>query len=417
MSKLYDLLNAVISKVKNTEKAIPKKLSEIENDLFYSKPDVFLTLAKEDFVPRYLLDENGNPTEEIDGYYYRGSPKIDWLTGLDVFDFELSVVNPEAGENLIFTKANTEGWVYEAIGDTENPEFNVVFNNNGFPLKFINGYNIEKDAPDDVYDVCLNMTKEMMNIVNHLFINKVDAKKIPASVLDTGKIENDISEIGMLSNDAFNLADEAYSLANRPSQIIADAIMKEDGKYQVTINGFTPKKGSIITVIPDKIPNFYETSNRLYLSVNNSGYKEIRIYSVTDITKPLSEFNYRPNQYGNSVYFFPNRPSTLQYDGSYWIITNVHCLTEAELNRAGPIFMGTTGSTEAANIGTHTLKGGVLCFIRFINGWVMTPPKIKANGVEYNIIDTNMNVLQDISIPEGGVCLFAYTGNEFMKIV
>lgn len=33
MSKLYDLLNSIISKLKATEKSMPKKVSDLEQDI------------------------------------------------------------------------------------------------------------------------------------------------------------------------------------------------------------------------------------------------------------------------------------------------------------------------------------------------------------------------------------------------
>ena len=55
MSKLYDLLGAIISCVKNTASAIPKKLSELENDAG------FITEQKQ-------ADWNQNNPEAADRY-------------------------------------------------------------------------------------------------------------------------------------------------------------------------------------------------------------------------------------------------------------------------------------------------------------------------------------------------------------
>lgn len=39
MSKLYDLLNSIISKLKATEKSMPKKISDLEQDIPQVQPD------------------------------------------------------------------------------------------------------------------------------------------------------------------------------------------------------------------------------------------------------------------------------------------------------------------------------------------------------------------------------------------
>lgn len=187
MSKLFDLLNAVIAKVKKTESAIPKKLSDLENDLWYSKKERFLTLTKEDFIPQYILDDNDESTEEIEHYYYKGTPKLDWLKNVNCFDFELAI----AGAPEIFTKANTGNWVYEGPFDLGE---SFLFCD-AFPLEVANGFNTVEREPEDAFYVRLRFSPQDIESIEFIVLYKIDEKKIPIEYCDTSEIEDEIDEI------------------------------------------------------------------------------------------------------------------------------------------------------------------------------------------------------------------------------
>lgn len=86
-------------------------------DPYEVKKEPFITVTGADFKPNYILDEDGNPTEEFDGYVYEGSPALDWLTGVDSFDFYIELLDFETGEPIVFTKDVTEPWYYEIAED------------------------------------------------------------------------------------------------------------------------------------------------------------------------------------------------------------------------------------------------------------------------------------------------------------
>ena len=77
-------LNSSSASSDKTENAIPKKLSDLENDLWYSKKEHFLTLTKNDFVPWDTPD--GDTV-----YQYISSPKLDWLTSVEAIAWEYNV--------------------------------------------------------------------------------------------------------------------------------------------------------------------------------------------------------------------------------------------------------------------------------------------------------------------------------------
>ena len=167
--------------------AIPKKLSDLENDLWYSKKERFLTLTKEDFIPQYILDDNDEPTEEIEHYYYKGTPKLDWLKNVNCFDFELAI----AGAPEILTKANTGNWVYEGPFDLGE---SFLFGED-FPLEVVNGFNSVEGKPEDAFYVRLWFPPQDIESIEFIVLYKIDEKKIPIGWCDTSEIETEIDEI------------------------------------------------------------------------------------------------------------------------------------------------------------------------------------------------------------------------------
>ena len=76
MSKLYDLLGAIISCVKNTASAIPKKLSELENDAGFiteqkqadwnqNNPEVADRYKQQEAELEELRNQNKNDESEV----------------------------------------------------------------------------------------------------------------------------------------------------------------------------------------------------------------------------------------------------------------------------------------------------------------------------------------------------------------
>lgn len=173
--------------------AIPKKLSDLENDLWYTKKEPFLTLTKADFTPRYMLDDNGEPTEEIGHYYYKGAPKLDWLKNVNCFDFALAL----EGAPEVFTKATTGSWNYEKIVELGGC---VVYGD--FPLEIVSGISALDMNPEGAFFINMYVPEEGMENVTSLVIYKVDEKKIPIEYCDTSEIEDEI----------YSLADEVANL-------------------------------------------------------------------------------------------------------------------------------------------------------------------------------------------------------------
>lgn len=167
----------------------PTKLSDLENDLYYSKAEEVMTLTKDDATIYYFEDENGNPTEEVDRWYLKGTPKFEWFKNIGDFKFKL-VVNFD-GITETFTDEDMPLELYE-----KNSEYLVCGNN---ALYLCNGLNDEIGDIENSWSIYVDAPLEFFV---SLTIYKVDAKKVPIEYCDTSEIE---AEIDALAEEVWDL--------------------------------------------------------------------------------------------------------------------------------------------------------------------------------------------------------------------
>lgn len=159
----------------------PKKLSDLENDLFYKKRTPLVTLTKDDFT----IDENGAALYTMD----RSS--LGAYTG---FGFDLHEVMSweEDGET-----------VTEEYSSTEQDEADIQVNNIGdirtywydaAYMEIVDGgtYDYMNDSytDDNVIQIFLNERSNLVSLELVLYL--LDEKKIPIEYCDTSEIEAEI---------------------------------------------------------------------------------------------------------------------------------------------------------------------------------------------------------------------------------
>lgn len=401
----------------------PTKLSDFENDLYYAKKESFLTLHKEDFIPRYKLDDDGNPTDEIEDYYYKGTPKLDWLKNVNSFDFELTVVDPEIGEAVVINKADTGPWYFEGPFD-----FGESFiHSNNFPLKIANGFNYIGDAPEDAYYIWMYLSPSILDMITSFVIYKVDAKQIPQECVGgmeecVSGIEEAFYELDELWNYTSGLPerlDEVHALASQPNQVIATAVANGSRQYNVTIEGLTLQPGTMITLLP----NSTLTGSSIKLSVNGGTAYSVRMSSLINVANSASG-TYNTNNSDttgmNTVYLYKDQPVVLVFTGSEWRTVNVGYLTEAAMVglKAWPqtISCSTAADEQVKTSDYVWLFPGKMLLVRFQNGNTAEYPKLKFGMTEESIIDNGGNPVQTLDVPAGGQCVFMYTSHGYLRL-
>ena len=187
----------------------PTKLSDLENDLFYSKRTPFLTITEKDCEPLYGTDDSGNNTDEILGYQYFGSPKLDWLKSLDdiYIRADLSSDPDGTGTNVkrsIFNQTMLTDigrgpfFEYSEETDVSMSFFKAIYLFNGFNLEtgeFIDGFIIAIEA-------ATSFTIEIF---------KVEEKQIETkTIVDWEECHSDAP--GFVSNKPFGIVCESSEL-------------------------------------------------------------------------------------------------------------------------------------------------------------------------------------------------------------
>lgn len=193
MDKDY-LNNLFINEVKGALKSgggsggggvIPTKLSEFENDLWYSKREEFLTLTKEDFVPWE------NPDGDMQ-YLYISSPKLDWLRNADDIAYELNMVYE--GESVSIS-SDVVGGVLESDYTDDGLVCRWYYILDA-PFEIVSGSdykNWDEDISKDEFVVNL-FDADCITELN-LKIYKVESKKVPIEYCDTTEIERAIDAL------------------------------------------------------------------------------------------------------------------------------------------------------------------------------------------------------------------------------
>ena len=167
--------------------AIPKKLSDLENDLWYSKKERFLTLTKEDFVP-------WNNPDEYTEYLYISSPKLEWLTSANAIAWELSITGAD-GQSMIFTQDDMPMRVEDGYTDDGSKCVDYV---GDAPFWITSGADYKNwDAILSKDEFTVVVPSDIYNEVDAMILKiyRVDEKKIPIEYCDTSEIEDEIVEI------------------------------------------------------------------------------------------------------------------------------------------------------------------------------------------------------------------------------
>ena len=166
---------------------IPKKLSDLENDLWYTKNEHFLTLTKADFVP-------WNNPDEFTEYLYTASPKLEWLTSANAIAWELSVTGAD-GQSMIFTQDDMQMWVEDGYTDDGVKFADYV---GDAPFSIMSGSDYKNwDALLSKDEFTVSVSPDMYDTVDAMILKiyRVDEKKIPIEYCDTSEIEDEIDEI------------------------------------------------------------------------------------------------------------------------------------------------------------------------------------------------------------------------------
>lgn len=152
------------------------KLSDLENDLFYSKRESFLKLTPADFV---MNDAMGV-------YMYdSGQPALDWLTGTDKLGYCL-IASPNGATQTV---TENEVPVIDGAGMGLPAEMASTVFVVCETAMICNGY------PELGPNFAVALHPVSMAMVESIELFKVDVKKIPIEYCDTSEIETEIDEI------------------------------------------------------------------------------------------------------------------------------------------------------------------------------------------------------------------------------
>ena len=188
----------------------PKKLSELENDLFYASATEVLTLTKEDFTPQYEVNGDGIPNRI--GYCYKGAHALDWFTSPDKIGFVVQIT--EDGEQIVIShhvpniaaQWNDDMNTNRDYLDPEEYAYPIIACEN-CGIDIVNGVWLPLDGepiPEDCFTVLCYGNGDFDSIT----IYKVDAKKISKDLYDRSDIEKALNEAFCGIEDAIGYASQ-----------------------------------------------------------------------------------------------------------------------------------------------------------------------------------------------------------------
>ena len=162
MSKILSLIKALV----------PKKLSDIENDLWYTKRETLVNLTLEDFT----ANETGALVHEMD--------KVN-LANSDKFGYQISLTTT-GGDSFSGTEADLGGFVVETYGN------GTIWTNE--PLLVIaNGLEQGETGYIEVDKCTVYLSPDLTEV--NLTLEIIKEKKIPIEYCDTSEIEAEIDEV------------------------------------------------------------------------------------------------------------------------------------------------------------------------------------------------------------------------------
>ena len=342
---------------------IPTKLSDLTNDLFYANATEAFTLTKEDFVPKYSLDDEGNPTDQIERYYYNGTPALDWFTSPDKIGFIIQFTD---GDELITINHHVPGvtaqwddsqWTDDGYLDEENSSMPFIVCDE-CSLAIANGMTYSPDgelAPEDGFIIDVldwwdwdNENGTPVGVgFDSITIYKIDAKKISEHLYDHEDIDEQISELGYdldevwdYADDISNRAHQAQTAANQ-AQTAADSAQTTASQAKTAANSAQTTASQALSAASKKLtlaridfamPNGMWTSitygNGKFVAVCNSKtatYSEDGI-TWTATTMPVAN-GVRSATYGNGKFVaLPvsnSKTAAYSEDGITWTATTM----------------------------------------------------------------------------------------------
>jgi hypothetical protein len=182
--------------------SIPKKLSQLENDLYYpDKEEVFLSLTKDDFT---VIDGDNAPPFPV----YIHPQKQDWFNSYDAFDFEISYRTVDGNEGTFTKQMIEESDGYE-FGAIEAPDGNLYYVYQSNMVYMFNGVNpITEEFGTDTFGIIIYGPMEMFESLNFTMTKIEAGKKIPYGTLDIQQPdwdEKDEKASGFIKNKPFGV--------------------------------------------------------------------------------------------------------------------------------------------------------------------------------------------------------------------
>lgn len=202
----------------NVAVKVPLKLSDLENDLFYSKKEEFITLHRSDFTPKYHIDDEGNETDFIDYFYYKGNQELEWLTAKDKIGF-VATSTDEEGNKICNTHNVRKFEVTDYLDMYEDDEYSYfedifcddceaegkIYGCDECGVEILSRADIvngEIGCGDTFLVTVSALDDEFGMYYDDIIIYKIDEKKIPIEYCDTSEIEE---EIDALAEEVENL--------------------------------------------------------------------------------------------------------------------------------------------------------------------------------------------------------------------
>lgn len=162
-----------VSKILSLIKAlVPKKLSDIENDLWYTKRETLVNLTLEDFT----ADKTGMLVHEMDKVNLANSDKFGYQISFTTTEgVSLSGTETDLGDFVVDTYGNGTIWINEPL------------------LVIANGLGRGETGYIEVDKCTVYLSPDLTEV--NLTLEIIKEKKIPIEYCDTSEIEAEIDEV------------------------------------------------------------------------------------------------------------------------------------------------------------------------------------------------------------------------------
>lgn len=384
--------------------------NDLKDKPFYNEKTLIAMLHKEDFSFMKI--------GVAEGYGHVATPKIDGITGVDDFDFVLSmkaVVNQDTGKTFEFTvrKSEIADFNFEGPDDTGAWTFDCD------SLRILSGVNPENVTVDE-WLVFIPFTPEEFDSTTELTfeIFKINAKKI-------GKDEVAYEEFPFVSYEGQELTEEQQHMVcdnigalypgikHNAQQAIPVVTTTGDGStYVATIDGMgTPVKGNLMVIIP----HTDSTTGGPRLNVN--GKTAQLVLSGPNQTGDAS------NDYTGTVtsWIRSGYPLLVIFEGTkYRILNTITVKAHQRGCGAGVCTTEASRANKVVNDGTinyEMVHAGVLLAVKFTNGNTAENPTLRCyTSGAFPIVDTYENAIAPDAIVAGKWHLFACYKNKYIML-